>query len=639
MYELAWGAPDSWSAENNTIRAGRSRLPRHLVSRTMLLHWEEHCLECAAPACFQSCALYSRRTDGNCVRLNYGIVPNRAFHGLFDYGADLRFKRWGKIETILFGPPATVAEHHLMSRLNAGMTNLVRLGARVLQSSFPNRNLTDLRNYFRNRYMLRVPNRHPIADYDEFVVECYSPDPKPFRLLLEYRLESISVFRHAFSIQPGHNYFSLPAGKFRPLRNAKNPLLTIFPENDAECRLIFTWLDFVKYHVGAEIPTSLARPIEKPIAASASPQTNAAAPATHDLRPAAKIKCVAWDLDNTLWNGTLVEDTAAHLSCRAEAIALVKALDERGILQTVVSKNNHDEAWGVITKNALEDYFLYPAINWGQKSESLKQIAARLNINIDTFALIDDSAFERGEVERALPMVRTYSDAQIGELLERPEFDIPITEMSRARRQSYRVEILREKAAESSTGDYADFLRSCGMKMRVFIPTQETEIERCLELVQRSNQLNLSSRRHTAGEFAALLNTPGILPLAIHCEDKFGDYGIVGFASVDERGDAPVVDDFILSCRVAQKRVEHTLFEWLANREQSLGYQMLLARLVVTDRNGPLRKVFEDLPFRRNSEEGRNVMMEMPLEGLPPRSTVIELSADVPGSPAPVAVG
>src|SRR5438105_10164366 len=156
--------------------------------------------------------------------------------------------------------------------------------------------------------------------------------------------------------------------------------------------------------------------------------------------PADKVKCVAWDLDNTLWEGTLLEDGPDGCRLRPEVRALIERLDERGILQTAVSKNDHDDAWAVVERLGLQDYFLYPAINWGQKSANLKQIAERLNIGIDTFAFVDDSPFERAEVAAALPMVRVYSPEQLAGLLERPELDVPVTEMSRKRRLSYLAE-------------------------------------------------------------------------------------------------------------------------------------------------------------------------------------------------------
>ena len=119
--------------------------------------------------------------------------------------------------------------------------------------------------------------------------------------------------------------------------------------------------------------------------------------------PAPKVKCVAWDLDNTLWEGILVESDPSRIYIKSDVIRLIKSFDVRGIIQTIVSKNDHDLALKVLKQNKISDYFIYPAINWGQKSKNLSTIAKNINIDLNTFALIDDSEFERFEVKNSLP--------------------------------------------------------------------------------------------------------------------------------------------------------------------------------------------------------------------------------------------
>jgi FkbH-like protein len=407
-------------------------------------------------------------------------------------------------------------------------------------------------------------------------------------------------FRHSFNIEPGWNFGALPADAFGFGPGNQAGKIMLYPENNAERRLVFTWLDVVQYRPGYK--TSIRKTV------------------TGGAAPAPKVKCLAWDLDNTLWKGILAEDSESGLIPRPEALELVKKLDERGIIQTVVSKNNYADAWPVIERLGLQDYFLYPAINWQPKSSNLKEIADRLNINIDTFALIDDSPFERAEVQSALPQVRVYSDDQIGPLLTYREFDVPVTEASKNRRASYLTEIKREKVKEIFGGDYEAFLRSCGLKLRLFSPTEEKPMARCLELIQRSNQLNLANTRYKAEEFRNLLSRKGFLCVAMDCSDRFGDYGIVGFASIDETQERPVLRDLVLSCRVAQKRVEHTFIQWLAKRELGKGKAALAAELVKTERNQPIRQVFEDLHFRPLGGENGRVLMELPLD----RNLVVE---------------
>jgi FkbH-like protein len=155
----------------------------------------------------------------------------------------------------------------------------------------------------------------------------------------------------------------------------------------------------------------------------------------------------------------------------------------------------------------------------------------------------------------------------------------------------------REDVQAAFAGSYDDFLRDCRMELRIFPPEQREDVVRCWELVRRSNQLNLSGRRFALEEFADFVKDPGVLALAIHYRDRFGDYGIVGFSSLDLASNPPALVDFVLSCRVAQQRVEHGFLKWLSERLRERGVITLATTLVKTARNGPLRAVFSDLPF------------------------------------------
>ena len=122
-----------------------------------------------------------------------------------------------------------------------------------------------------------------------------------------------------------------------------------------------------------------------------------------------KVKCVVWDLDNTLWEGVLVEDGAERLRLKRDIAVTIQTLDQRGILQSLASKNNAEDALQVIRKFQLEQYFLCPQISWRPKSQGIKIIAQQLNIGLDSILFIDDSEFELGEVKAACPEVRVLN--------------------------------------------------------------------------------------------------------------------------------------------------------------------------------------------------------------------------------------
>jgi FkbH-like protein len=607
MFQFDWGAPELWSQEPAELTPEKSAWADS-VRGVMLLEWQEHCVECVPPLCYSTCPLYVQRRDRRCARLVYGIVRNPRFKGLLDCGADLKFRRWGKIEARLTGRYMPLLGVRLLDRADRLITWTLQTAETILRKLDPECRILNGAAWRREKLLARLGKKG--VTYDGLAVECYSFQPEPCRLIVELRKNLASIFRASLELKPGSNQFSLAI----PLPSSFGPkddyLLTIYPEGDAEIRVVFTWLDFV-VHARSAQPASLAE-------GSAALKTPAAL-----ITPAIKVKCVAWDLDNTLWRGILVEDGEQGIQLRPEAEQLVRGLDERGIVQTIVSKNNHDDAMAVVKKFGLEEFFLYPAINWGPKSANLQQIADHLNIGIDAFALIDDSPFERREVSAALPMVRVYPEDNLANLLQYPEFDVPVTEASRLRRKSYLTEMQREKAKDLYGADFLEFLRSCQLKLRVFQPVTETEIARCHELIQRSNQLNLSSRRYEADEFAALLADSAVSCFALECEDRFGSYGIVGFASIDKAGEYPVARDFVLSCRVAQKRVEHAFYGWLGDYLKQQGANTLMVQLVKTAKNAPLRKVFEEMPFTAVNTEGDTVLLAMDLRGDVSRDSVV----------------
>ena len=127
----------------------------------------------------------------------------------------------------------------------------------------------------------------------------------------------------------------------------------------------------------------------------------------------ARVKCIVWDLDNTLWDGILVEDGAEKLRLKPGIAEVIKSLDRRGILHSIASKNNFDEAMAVLKSHQLDEYFLHPQISWAPKSEAMKAIAQKLNIGIDTLMLVDDSDFERAEVQAACPTVMVLACRQV----------------------------------------------------------------------------------------------------------------------------------------------------------------------------------------------------------------------------------
>jgi FkbH-like protein len=553
MFQLQWANKELWLPDDQPD-IHRSTIDRNNISSVLKVVWEEHCVECAIPECYNICSLYKPRKDGACARFVYGIMPDRRFSGHYNYGADVTFRRWGKLEACLLQAEVIQTRSVLNNLINTDMPGKI-----TRKRISPKNELQQL----------------SAGTFDEFVIECYSSAAEDYKLICEYFTEHNRVrdtkFRHVFSVKKGFNVFYLP---FEQLNiTALDGYIYLYPEeSEKEKRLIFTWLDFVKYKKRPQ------RPVRENI-------TN------RDI----KIKCVAWDLDNTFWGGTLIEQD--NVVAREEAIELVKQLDERGIIQTIVSKNDFDPCWNQLKKMKMDHYFLLPAINWDPKSKNIESIVSKLNIGLDTVAVIDDSPFERDEISSRLPQVRVYTEKEVNSLLGYAEFNVLVSAESKERRNKYDKELQRMEDRQQFAGSYVDFLINCRMEAEAFVPASSLEIDRCFELIQRSNQLNLSTIRYTKEKFEELLADKDALCIGIRCSDKFGDYGIIGFSSITFSGSVPLLENLVLSCRIAQKRVEHMFMKSITGLLHYRNYKELQVKLIKTPKNGPLRKVFEEFPF------------------------------------------
>ncbi|MGW3207641.1 HAD-IIIC family phosphatase [Streptomyces sp. NPDC001135] len=270
-------------------------------------------------------------------------------------------------------------------------------------------------------------------------------------------------------------------------------------------------------------------------------------------QPAPTVKCLVWDLDDTLWDGTVLEGDGADP--RPAAVEALRTLDRRGVLHAVASRGDHDTARAHLARHGLEELFTVLDIGWGDKSEAVRRIADTLGIALDTVAFIDNDPVERAEVAAALPLVRCYAAQDAGRLTGLPEFQVAFpTREAGERRLLYRSEWLRRRAQQEHTGAPAAFLASLGLVLTVR-RAAEADLHRARELTVRTHQLNTTGRTYDLEELRTLCGSSRHEVLVADLEDRFGSYGTIGLALVEHEGDTSVLKLLLLSCRVMSRGV------------------------------------------------------------------------------------
>ncbi len=318
-------------------------------------------------------------------------------------------------------------------------------------------------------------------------------------------------------------------------------------------------------------------------------------------------KCVVWDLDDTLWRGTL--SAGDDIVVEPQIIETVKTLDERGILQSIASKNNHDDAMRKLEEFGMAEYFLHPQINWNSKSSSLTALQAKLNIGLDTFVFIDDQEFERDEVTFVHPDVETIDAADRFLLTTLPRLSpAHVTEDARRRRLAYQEAERRDRSELEFQGPHDEFLRSLGMVLTISRAGGD-DLLRLEELTHRTSQLNSTGIHYSYDELEKLLDDPGHDLWVCELRDRYGSYGKIGMALVEKSGGQWTIALLLMSCRTVSKGVGTVLLQFLIQRAEAHGTR-LLARFRRTDRNRQMLLTYQLANFHVVSRDGADHLFE-----------------------------
>lgn len=309
------------------------------------------------------------------------------------------------------------------------------------------------------------------------------------------------------------------------------------------------------------------------------------------------VKLVIVDLDNTLWDGTLLEDGLDGLKLNQSFADMLVQLDGRGILLAVSSKNNTEDAENALNYFGLSDLFVRKEISFAPKSEGIHKLLRFFRFAPSACLFVDDTIFEREEVKHSFPEICTASPEEFAEF--KSDFLWAYASSPNEawlRKKSYLEEVSRRSEESSHTGTFRQFLRQSGLTLRIY-PASLKSKDRISELTRRTNQINFSTNRYSDDEVADLLESENHLCFIASVSDRYGDYGMVGFVCVRIEEKTAVMQDLMLSCRVQGKGLESAIIAAMADKIREKDIYKLIGLYRPTRRNGLISGAYQKMGF------------------------------------------
>jgi len=328
-------------------------------------------------------------------------------------------------------------------------------------------------------------------------------------------------------------------------------------------------------------------------------------------------KCIALDLDNTLWGGIIGEDGLQGIQlgddfpgkAYRDFQQTLVCLKKKGVLLAVASKNNPEDVYEVFDKHdamilSRKD-FAALEIHWDSKVESIRRVAKKLNIGLDSIIFVDDSAKEIGEISERLPdvtcVVVPEELAELSDLFAETDFFdfAEITDEDRRRTEMMAADSARLEIQEAMSEE--EFRKSLNLKIEVFA-AQKHHLARVTQLINKTNQFNLTTVRRTQDEVEELVGSKDALVLGMDIKDKYGDYGLVGVTILKKKAKSCVIDTLLMSCRVLGRGAEETLIAKLAEAAKSLGCDEIRGRYIATSKNAMVKDFYRHFNFQHEPQ-------------------------------------
>ncbi|MCL1947572.1 MAG: HAD-IIIC family phosphatase [Chitinivibrionia bacterium] len=339
-------------------------------------------------------------------------------------------------------------------------------------------------------------------------------------------------------------------------------------------------------------------------------------------------KCIALDLDNTLWHGILGEDDikmgedypgAAYRFFQNYLLKLSRA----GIILAVCSKNNEAEAFDVIQNHPdmilKKDTFSAYRINWNNKVDNIREIAEELNIGLDSMVFIDDNPAERELVKQALPEVcvpefpaKPYLYPVFIKQLTDDYFSAyKLTQEDFDKNRHYKKNAERNVYKKQFT-DMDSYLRGLEIKLTIE-KLNEFNKARFAQMTQKTNQFNLTTKRYTEAQIRTFADNGGLV-LGLRVKDKFGDGGIGGLAIITIDGQKAYMDTFLLSCRILGRGIECIFIKYVLTKLKKMGIAYVKAAYIKTQKNEQVEKFYDSVGFVAIETFADSVNYELELE-------------------------
>jgi len=309
------------------------------------------------------------------------------------------------------------------------------------------------------------------------------------------------------------------------------------------------------------------------------------------------VKCVIWDLDNTLLSGVYLESGPRPPAADPAMLAAATQLRDRGIIHAVATRNPPEAARHAARVTGLD--FAAAECGWGRKSDAVRRIVQDLAIAPDAVAFVDDDLYERAEVSAGVPQALVLSPEDMADAVGWPEFSpAAVTAEARRRGEMYAERRRRLAEARAFAGSRDEFLRYCRTQVAI-APATAADAPRLHELSARTHQFNTSGETLAESALAALIGSAAHQVTTVGLRDRFGDDGMVGGSVVDRgAGCAWTVTLLMMSCRATGRGVIEALLAWLARSAAQGGAAELAVPCLVSPRNVPLRLALAASGFR-----------------------------------------